>query len=52
MGTFKEFVFYSKPGLDVKAAHEQLISEIKSHEVQCIARIEKRWETYRKWIDG
>jgi hypothetical protein len=52
MGTFKEFVFYAKPDLDVKSAHEQLMTEITSHEIQCIARIEENWETYKEWANG
>lgn len=41
MGTFKELVFYAVANLDVKAAHEEIMERIKSHEVQCIANIEK-----------
>ena len=49
MGTFKEFVFYALPDMDVQAVHEQLMDEIESHEVQCIARIEEDWATYKEW---
>ena len=52
MGTFKEFVFYAKQDVDVKALHEQLMASITSHEVQCMASIEKRWETYTMWANG
>lgn len=51
MGAFKEFVFYSVSTLDIKAAHEQLMGEIASHELQCYACIEEGWETYREWTD-
>jgi hypothetical protein len=51
-GTFKEFVFYAKPGLDVKSAHEKLMREIKTHEVQCYAEIDAKWDTYREWVNG
>jgi hypothetical protein len=48
-GTAKEHVFYAQPELDVKAAHEQLMQEITSHELQCIADIEEDWATYKTW---
>ena len=51
MGTFKEFVYYTKPDIDVASIHKGLMASIKSHEVQCIARIEENWDTYRKWAD-
>ncbi len=49
MGTFKEFVFYAKPGLNVKGAHEQLKAEIQSHEVQCYAETENDWATFKEY---
>jgi hypothetical protein len=52
MGTFKEFVFYATPELDVQAVHEQLMSEIKSHKIQCYAEIEKDWKTYKEFSNG
>jgi hypothetical protein len=52
MGTFKEFVFYAHPDIDVKTVHEQLKSEIETHEVQCVARIEEDWATFKEWADG
>lgn len=48
-GTFKEFVFYAKPGLDIKALHEKLMSEITTHEVQCYAEMEPDWATYNEF---
>lgn len=35
MGTFKEFVSYARPDMEVKAVHEQRVGEIKTHDVQC-----------------
>ncbi|MBN1315817.1 MAG: DUF695 domain-containing protein [Anaerolineales bacterium] len=52
MGTFKELVFYAKPDMDVKRAHEQLMDEIESHKVQCYAQIEDDWKTYKEWADN
>lgn len=49
-GTFKEFVFYAKPGLDIKALHEKLMSEITTHEVQCYAEMEPDWATYKEFV--
>ncbi len=52
MGTFKEFVFYARPSMPVQAIHEKLMGEIKTHEVQCYAEIEPKWDTYRQWANG
>lgn len=52
MGTFREFVFYAKQDIDVKALHEELMASITSHEVQCMAEIEERWETYAMLVNG
>ena len=52
MGTFKEFVFYTKPNTDVRAIHERLMDEIKTHDVQCYAEIEAKWDPYKQWADG
>ena len=51
-GTFKEFVYYAKPEIDVASFHQELKSGINSHDVQCIASIEKQWETYMQWANG
>ena len=50
-GTFKEFVFYAQPGLDVQAVHEQLMDEIESHEVHCYARMDENWDAFREWSE-
>lgn len=51
MGTFKEFVYYAKPGIDIASIHQELMTNIKSHDIQCIASIENKWETYREWAN-
>lgn len=50
MGTFKEFLFYAKPGMDIQAVHEKLMSEITSYEVQCYAEMDPDWETYKEYV--
>ena len=45
-GTFKEFVFYMKNGDRVEEIHKQLMSEITSHEVQCVAEYDSKWTVY------
>jgi hypothetical protein len=50
-GTFKEFVFYAKPELDIKTVHEKLMSEITSHEVQCYAEMDPDWQTYNEFVN-
>ncbi len=52
MGTFKEFVFYAEKDFDVQSAHEQLMKEIKSHEIQCMAQVEDDWVSYTNWANG
>lgn len=52
MGSFKEFVYYTKADMDVKAAHEQLMAEVSSHEIQCFAEIENDWASYTNWANG
>ncbi|WP_445370100.1 DUF695 domain-containing protein (plasmid) [Methylomonas sp. HW2-6] len=51
-GTFKEFVYCTKPEIDVASFHQELKNGIPSHNVQCIATIEKNWETYMQWANG
>ena len=50
MGTFKEYVFYATRETNVKLAHEQMMAEIDTHEVQCYAEVEKDWATYSQWL--
>jgi Family of unknown function (DUF695) len=50
-GTFKEFVFYGKPNLDIKTTHERLMSEIKSHDLQCYAEMDPNWDTYKEFAN-
>ncbi len=45
-GTFKEFVFYMKNGDRVAEIHKQVMSEITSHEIQCVAEHDPKWTVY------
>jgi hypothetical protein len=45
-GRMKEFVFYIVPGQDLKQMHLGIQDQVKTHEVQCIGQIEKKWESY------
>jgi hypothetical protein len=45
-GRMKEFVFYIVPGQDLKQMHLEIQDKVKTHEVQCIGEIEKKWESY------
>ena len=48
-GIMKEFVFYISDGSVVESLHAGLKQSIKSHDVQCMAVIEKDWKTYRQF---
>jgi hypothetical protein len=45
-GSMKEFVFYIVRGPDLKQMHLGIQDQVKTHEVQCIGEIEKKWESY------
>ena len=49
MGTFKEFVFYVKPGPDIGALHLGLKSMVGNYEVQCSGVIDKNWKAYKSF---
>jgi hypothetical protein len=48
-GTFKEFVFYARPDIDIQSIHEELVTKIKSHDIQCAAEMDPKWETFKEW---
>jgi hypothetical protein len=45
-GVMKEFVFYIKPGPDLKQLHQDIQAQVQTHEVQCIGAIEQKWDSY------
>lgn len=51
-GTMKEFVFYIPRGVDIKAIHEAIQAAVSTHEVQCMAVMEPKWETYEQFTPG
>lgn len=42
----KEMVFYIEEGADIGAIRQQLMDEVSSHEVQCMAVLDPEWEAY------
>lgn len=52
MGTFKEFVFYAQRNFNVQSTHEQLIEEVNSHQIQCMAQVEEDWASYTNWANS
>ena len=46
-GVMKELVFYVADGAKIKDLHQRLQTGVASHEVQCIAEVEKKWDTYK-----
>ena len=51
-GTMKEFVFYVPQGVDIKAIHEAVQAAVSTHEVQCMAVMEPKWDTYEQFTAG
>ncbi len=45
-GVMKEFVFYISPGADIAKLHEDIRDQVSSHDVQCMAAEERKWESY------
>lgn len=48
-GLIKEFVFYVPRGTDIKAIHEAVQTAVATHEVQCMAVNEPKWDSYREF---
>ena len=46
-GTMKEFVFYIPEGADIKTIHETIQQMVSTHEVQCMAVKEPKWDSYK-----
>jgi hypothetical protein len=46
-GVMKEFVFYIAPGADIAKLHEDIRNQVSSHDVQCMAVEERKWESFR-----
>jgi hypothetical protein len=48
-GTMKEFVFYIPRGADIKKIHEKIQESVSTHDVQCMALEEPKWDSYRQF---
>ena len=48
-GVMKEFVFYIPKGTDIKSIHEASQSAVTTHEIQCMAINEPKWDSYRQF---
>ncbi|MFN9341467.1 MAG: DUF695 domain-containing protein [Planctomycetota bacterium] len=48
-GVMKEFVFYIPRGTDIKTLHEAIQAAVTTHEVQCMAINEPKWDSYRQF---
>ena len=46
-GTMKEFIFYVPTDVDIRAIHEAAQEAVSTHEVQCMAVMEPKWDSYR-----
>jgi len=49
-GVMKELVFYIARGADIAKLHEGIQSQVSSHDVQCMAVEEAKWESYRTFV--
>ena len=48
-GTMKEFVFYVSRETDFAGLHEAIKAAVPTHDVQCIAEHEPKWDSYRQF---
>jgi hypothetical protein len=48
-GTMREFVFYVTEDADIGAIHKAIQNSVVSHEVQCMAVKDPKWETYNQF---
>ena len=51
-GIMKEFVFYIPRGVDIKTLHEAIRAAVYTHEVQCMAVNEPKWNSYKGFSPG
>lgn len=45
----REYIFYVEPNTDIKTIHEHLLSNVKTHEVQCMAVKDPDWDIYNEY---
>ena len=46
-GVMKELIFYVTPGADIEQLHDDIRNKVSSHDIQCMAVEERKWESYR-----
>ena len=49
-GVMKEFVFYIPAGVDIARLHEGLRADVTTHDLQCIAEQEPKWQSFRSFV--
>jgi hypothetical protein len=48
-GTMREFVFYIAGNADIGAIHEVIVDRVETHEVQCMAVEDPKWDAYKQF---
>lgn len=48
-GVMKELIFYIPRGVDIKTLHEAIQALVSTHEVQCMAVHEPKWDSYKEF---
>ncbi|MGN6546113.1 MAG: DUF695 domain-containing protein [Aureliella sp.] len=48
-GTMKEFVFYISPDADIRSLHQTIRDAVPTHDVQCMAVREPKWDSYAQF---
>ena len=49
-GSMREFIFYIAPGSNLAELHEALRMEVRSHDLQCMAVKEPKWQSFRALV--
>lgn len=49
-GVMKEFVFYIPAGVDIARLHKGLRAEVTTHDLQCRAVPEPKWQSFRSFV--
>ncbi len=49
-GGMREVIFYVRPNTDIAGVHKRLMTEVTSHEVQCVGEEEPGWDSYYAFV--
>lgn len=49
-GVMKEMIFYIPRGVDIKTIHESVQAAVGTHEVQCRAVLDSKWDCYLQFV--